>query len=303
MGGRGSGDRSEGHHQFKCFSYRYRYAEKLLTLLRMPTPLLDIFCGVNFTLGEDSVTSSKLRQRETRLFFFLTAVGLFFVALFFYNAPALMGESCEGVSAWWVIMNGRDPGSVEKAMRCAQDYKKEHEGFLLLGYILTYVTFQSFAIPGGMCLLLNILAGAVFPFFMAELLVMFCATTGATFSFLISSYLGRGVISFYGFDPMLEDYRKKVNDNRHRLFMFLVLTRCTPVPSVLINIASPLLDVPIYTFIGSTIIGQVPLNSVHMLAGYSMAQTGRFQAGSLKWIMLVGVAITTYVLFGHKIKR
>ena len=79
-----------------------------------------------------------------------------------------------------------------------------------------------------MCLLLNIIAGAVFPFFMAELLVMFCATTGpipmqhsllpssslhcagATFSFLISSYLGRGVISFYGFDPMLEDYRKKV---------------------------------------------------------------------------------------------
>merc|ERR1719446_914730 len=117
---------------------------------------------------------------------------------------------------------------------------------------------------------------------------MVCATTGGTICFLISFHLGRGVISCYGFDPLLEDYRKKVNANRHRLFMFMVLTRCTPVPSVLINIASPLLDVPMYTFFCSTVIGQIPLNTIHMLAGYSMAQSGKFQAGELKWIMLAG---------------
>jgi len=131
---------------------------------------------------------------------------------------------------------------------------------------------------------------------------MVCATVGATICFLLSFQLGRGVISFYGLDPMLDDYRRKVNENRHRLFVFLVLTRCTPIPAVLINIASPLLDVPLWTFIGSTIIGQVPLNTVHMLAGYSMAKTGTFQPGQLKWIMIAGVCITIYVLFGHTIK-
>jgi len=232
------------------------------------------------------------------VFFLLTAVALVGVATFFSYAPGLSGEACEGISLGWVASNGRDPIAIEKAMRCAQDYKQSHQGFLISGFIVTYVTFQSFAIPGGMCLLLNILAGAVFPFWMAEMLVMFCATVGASCCFLISHYLGRGIISFYGLDPMLADYRKKVNDNRHQLFMFLVLTRCTPVPAVLINMASPLLDVPLGTFFTSTIVGQVPLNSVHMFAGYTMAQTGSFQPGSIKFIMLGGVVITAYMFKG-----
>jgi len=242
------------------------------------------------------------QKREVMIFFSLTAVALGLIGLFFGNAPAPTMASCDGISIQWIVTNGRDPAAIEKSMTCAQEYKQDHEKFLLIGFCLTYVTFQTFAIPGGICLLLNILAGAVFPFWLAELIVMFCATTGATCSFLVSNHVGRGVIEFYGLDRHLADYRQKVNQNRDRIFTFLVLTRCTPVPAVLINIASPLLDVPLVSFFFSTIVGQIPLNTVHMFAGYTMAKSGKFEPGNIKWIMIGGVIVTGYMFFGDTVK-
>jgi len=246
--------------------------------------------------------ASAIRKREANTFFLLTAVALVGMMYFLSHAPAPSGEHCEGVSLKWVVENAREKAGVEKMMKCAQEYKRENQAFLIAGFCVTYITFQAFAIPGGMGLLLNILSGAVFPFFMAEVIVMFCATVGATCCFLLSNSLGRGIIGAYRLDPLLADFRAKVNDNRHRLFPFLVLTRCTPVPAVLINMASPILDVPFWPFVMSTIIGQIPLNTVHMFAGYTMAQTGSFQAGSIKWIMATGVVLTLFFLFGGKIK-
>jgi len=113
----------------------------------MPIPSLDVWGG-----GVEGLpTSQKRRQRETRLFFLLTAIGLAGVVCFFYNAPPLTGKSCEGMTIWWVMVHGREPEAVENALRCAQEYQQRHQGFLLLGFALTYITFQSFAIPGGMC--------------------------------------------------------------------------------------------------------------------------------------------------------
>lgn len=267
-------------------------------------PVVDVYHWyTSLVCVDDGETLEQKRKRETRTFFGLTVFGLLCVALFFCTAPSPASTHCEGITVWWILTHGRNPASIEKTMLCAQAYQQEHQGYLILGFMLTYVVFHSFAIPGGMCLFLNILAGATFPLYIAEGIVMLCATLGAILCFMLSYHIGGGVISVYNLDSMLEDYRQKVNDNRHRLFMFLVLTRCTPVPAVLINLASPLLGIPIGTFITSTIVGQVPLNTVHILAGYSMAQTGTFEAGSMKWIMIGGVLVTVYVAFGSKIKE
>jgi len=261
------------------------------------------FGAIRDLLPEKGLSSAENRAREVKLFLLLMVVGLVCVVTFFYNAPEASGDKCDKVTLKWLLINGRDPHVIEQTMDCANAYKSTHEGFLLMGFVVTYVTFQSFAIPGGMCLLLNILAGAIYPIWIAEILVCVCATTGATISFFLSKYLGRGIIELYRLDSVLAGYRQKVNDNRHRLFSWLVVTRCTPVPAVLINIASPLLDVPTMPFVLSTIIGQVPLNSVHMFAGYSMAKSGKFEAGSIKWIMLGGVTVMAYVVCGDFIKK
>jgi hypothetical protein len=45
--------------------------------------------------------------------------------------------------------------------RCAEAYRTHHPAFVVVAFVLVYVTFQTFAIPGP--IVLSILAGALYP--------------------------------------------------------------------------------------------------------------------------------------------
>ena len=47
---------------------------------------------------------------------------------------------------------------------------------------------------------------------------------------------------------------EKVADNKE-MFKFMLLSRVTPVPNILVNLASPLLGVPLYIFAPATFFG------------------------------------------------
>ncbi|KAJ0401220.1 hypothetical protein ATCC90586_010173 [Pythium insidiosum] len=115
------------------------------------------------------------------------ACGVYF---FFASAPEAQFQECEAISISYVIsgvlptwMNGRNDkmGTVKGLWACAEQYKQHHPGFVLASFCVVYIVLQTFAIPGP--IVLSILSGAMYPFWHAQALVAFCATTGASLEF------------------------------------------------------------------------------------------------------------------------
>lgn len=125
-------------------------------------------------------------------------------------------SECEDISVAYVIngvlptwMNGRNDkmGTVQGLWQCAGKYKEHHPGFVLSSFCIVYIALQAFAIPGP--IVLSILSGAMYPFLEAQLLVAFCATTGASLCFFMSYCLGRGLFNRL-FAGMITRFKDKV---------------------------------------------------------------------------------------------
>jgi len=249
--------------------------------------------------GQESLVESN--DGDVTIFYSAAIVCLCGIVVFFYNAPALPEAACseeeELLSLGWMIRNSQNPKTYEIAYRCASTYRQANEHFLLIGFILTYITLQTFAIPGP--IVLSVLSGALYPFAAAHVLVACCATTGASMCFLLSKILGGGLIRFFKLEKGLVDFKKEVEKNKDHLFWYLVLSRTTPIPNILINLASPHVGIPLFTFASSTLFGLVPLNCVHILSGSAIAVSGTFEKGPLGAVLLVGSIATS----GYAFKR
>lgn len=254
--------------------------------------------------SEDPVIESN--EGDVTIFYSAAAVCLCGIILFFYNAPSLPEATCssegEVLSLGWMIKNSQNPRTYETAYKCASSYRQTNEHFLLIGFILTYVTLQSFAIPGP--IVLSVLSGALYPFVWAHVLVACCATTGASMCFLLSKILGGGLIRFFKLEKGLVEFQKEVQKNKDHLFWYLVLSRTTPIPNILINLASPHVGVPLFTFASSTLFGLVPLNCVHIISGGAIAVSGTFEKGPLGLVLLGGsIATAGFVYKRHRAKK
>uniref|UniRef100_M4C042 VTT domain-containing protein n=1 Tax=Hyaloperonospora arabidopsidis (strain Emoy2) TaxID=559515 RepID=M4C042_HYAAE len=169
-------------------------------------------------------------------------------------------------------------GTVQGLWLCASQYRDHHAGFVLSSFCIVYITLQTFAIPGP--IVLSILAGAMYPFLYAHVLVAFCATTGASLCFLLSYYVGRGVFSRV-LAGMLGRFKAKIAQNRHHLFYYLLFLRITPLlPNWFVNIACPLVDVPFKDFFLATLIGLIPANFLHISTGAALNSATGASSGS-----------------------
>eukprot|EP00397_Hematodinium_sp_SG-2012_P034645 GEMP01037171.1.p1 GENE.GEMP01037171.1~~GEMP01037171.1.p1 ORF type:complete len:316 (+),score=48.49 GEMP01037171.1:71-1018(+) len=237
--------------------------------------------------------SEPNRNNDVMIFYSIAAACLVGVLLFFFQAPPLPDEGCtvDGtkISLGWMIKNSQDARTYEIAYQCASVYRTSNEYFLLAGFILTYVTLQTFAIPGP--IVLSVLSGALYPFISAHLLVAACATTGASMCFLLSKILGGGLIRFFKLEKGLETFREEVAKNKQHLFTYLIIARSTPIPNILINLGSPHVAIPLYAFTSSTLFGLVPLNCVHILSGSAIASSGTFQKGPLGAVLAAGTVV------------
>lgn len=180
-----------------------------------------------------------------------------------------------GVLPTW--MNGRNDkmGTVQGLWECANKYKEHHPGFVVASFCIVYISLQTFAIPGP--IVLSILSGAMYSFAEAQVLVAFCATTGASLCFALSYFLGRGVFNRL-FSSMIARFKDKVlrhdagpllkagdthsflcvqiSQNQSNLFYYLLFLRITPLlPNWFVNIACPLVDVKFKYFFLATLIG------------------------------------------------
>ncbi|XP_068945464.1 transmembrane protein 41A isoform X2 [Petaurus breviceps papuanus] len=133
-----------------------------------------------------------------------------------------------------------------------QDYKGQHQAYVLLLFCSAYLYKQCFAIPGSS--FLNILAGALFGPWLGLFLCCVLASVGATCCYLLSSAFGKQLVVSY-FPDKVAMLQKKVEDNRNSLFFFLLFLRLFPMtPNWFLNFSSPILNIPIVQFFFSVLI-------------------------------------------------
>ncbi|KAJ9591049.1 hypothetical protein L9F63_027742, partial [Diploptera punctata] len=174
-------------------------------------------------------------------------------------------------------------------------------------YNLFYFILQTFAIPGSISL--SILSGYLFSFPIALALICFCSATGASLCYIsLSHFLGRRSRQQILFLIKCSEWSITVNKHRENLLNYIIFLRVTPfLPNWFINIASPIIDVPLFKFWLGTFIGVAPPSFIAIQTGKTL-QTLSSSSSSWSWtsvIMLVAFAVISLlpVMFRRKFKE
>lgn len=172
-------------------------------------------------------------------------------------------------------------------------------------YIQYIYSLQTFAIPGS--IFLSILSGFLFPFSIALLLVCTCSAIGATLCYLLSSLLGRRLLYRY-FPEKAEKWTIAVSKHRDNLLNYMLFLRMTPLlPNWFINLASPVIGVPMIPFTVGTFFGVAPPSFVAIQAGQTL-HTLSSSSDAWSWNSIIVLSIFALlslvpVLYKQKLKQ
>ncbi|XP_005105788.1 transmembrane protein 41B isoform X2 [Aplysia californica] len=162
----------------------------------------------------------------------------------------------------------RDIEDAKNLGRLLHRYNDKYFYEVLSGYFVVFIFLQTFAIPGS--IFLSIISGFLYPFLLALPLVCTCSALGASFCYLLSYMVGRRVVQKY-FPQRAADWKRHVDNHREHLFNYILFLRITPfLPNWFINITSPVIDVPLFTFFLGTLFGVAPPSFVFIQAGTTL---------------------------------
>lgn len=262
-----------------------------------------------------SVTNTEFTQLKTRFYgngdpqqsttksfvilgvIFLVSVLL--LLLVYINFPQLHADEKQYVKVPKNIDDAKMLGGV------LFKYKDRYYLQVLISYFTVYVFLQSFAIPGS--IFLSILSGFLFPFPVALFLVCLSSATGASFCYLLSYLVGRRLVWRYIPDRAIE-WSSHVERHRQHLLNYIIFLRITPfLPNWFINIASPVINVPLHLFFIGTFLGVGPPSFVAIQAGTTLQQltsTGETVSWQSMCILaLLAVISLLPVLFRKQLKN
>lgn len=144
-------------------------------------------------------------------------------------------------------------------------YTDGHLAYVILLFCSAYIYKQTFAIPGS--IFLNLLAGALFGVMYGFPLTCVLSAVGATCCYALSNFFGKHYILHY-FSGKITPLSTKIHGHRHNLFFYLLSLRLFPVaPNWLMNMAAPVLDIPVHLFFLSVFFGLMPYNFLSVEAG------------------------------------
>ncbi|XP_017879653.1 transmembrane protein 41 homolog [Ceratina calcarata] len=184
-------------------------------------------------------------------------------------------------------------------------YKDLYYFQVLAGLFITYIFLQTFAIPGS--IFLSILSGFLFPFPIALALVCSCSAVGASLCYLLSSLLGRKLLFKY-FPEKAKEWTLAVRKHKDHLLNYMLFLRMTPLlPNWFINLASPIIGVPLFPFAVGTFFGVAPPSFVAIQAGQTL-QNLTSSADAWSWnsvgvLCLFALLSLLPVLFKRKLRQ
>ncbi|XP_050465371.1 transmembrane protein 41 homolog isoform X2 [Cataglyphis hispanica] len=142
---------------------------------------------------------------------------------------------------------------------------------------------------------------------LAGLFITYIFAVGATLCYLLSSLLGRRLLYRY-FPDKAKEWTIIVTRHRHNLLNYMLFLRMTPLlPNWFINLASPVIGVPMIPFTVGTFFGVAPPSFVAIQAGQTLQKlTSSSDAWSWNSIIILCIfALLSLlpVLYKQKLKQ
>lgn len=213
--------------------------------------------------------------------FFFSALGLYIII---HNAPEFRPEEKE------IIF--RMPSSAERLYELSEvinKYTEKSYYYVVFMVCYTYTMLQSFVLPGAP--FLSVLCGAIFGLVKGLSIVTVCHTLGALVSYILIETLGKG-IAIRCFPNKILSMNKRINNHRHNLVYYMSSIRVVPfIPKWLVTIASPIIGVPLDTFIITAIVGLTPHNTIHVMAGIKIASAEGIGLSFTSLLILLSIAL------------
>jgi uncharacterized membrane protein YdjX (TVP38/TMEM64 family) len=239
-------------------------------------------------MSEDDYLAQETsyRQLGVALVLFAASCGVLFV-VFSQLPPLSPAEKAR------VFIPPRSLEQIQALAEIGSKYTTNYYYTVMLAIALLYTFLQAFSIPGSIGL--SFVSGALFGVPVGFPLVIFCATLGPTISYGLSHLIGRAVVRRV-FPSQMRWFAGQVDKRRRNLFNFLLFLRITPfLPNFFINLASPLLGVPLKSFIIATMFGIMPATFMHVSAGKQIQEMSEMgsQLNVTKFVLLslLGVVV------------
>jgi len=199
----------------------------------------------------------------------------------------------------------RDLENLKTVFRVLSLYKEHHQLYIVSILSLIYLVCQSFPLfmlwlPGTGSAI-SLLIGSLFGFCKGMLICITLATVGPIFAYSLFSYIGKPILWRF-FPKRLADMRDQLDAHSGNMLSFLIFLRVSPFPNFLINIASPVLGVPIKTFVLGTFLGLLPNTVTLVSMGVTLTELTTLNGGvGVLW--LVGIIGCTALLPSFLKKR
>lgn len=150
------------------------------------------------------------------------------------------------------------------------------------------------AIPGPV--FLSIIAGPLFGVFRGLLMISLvrpahqCASIGSTVCYMLSQTLLKGFVLQYKRNLVFR-FSELVRSYKNHIYLFMVFLRVTPmVPNPIVNLASPLVGIPVHVFFLGTFVGLMPFNYIHVNTGLALNNISKFGASPTQLLLLAGLS-------------
>lgn len=177
--------------------------------------------------------------------------------------------------------------------------------FLLVG--VAYVLLQTLCIPG--TVVLNAVAGAVFGMRVGVPYCTVLGLLGACCCYALSSFVGVRLVERIDGrltnGKGLQKIRLQVQRYRSELLVYLIFLRLTPVfPNWLLNLASPIVGVPLRVFLLSTALGIFPQTYFSVRFGvFARASVEEANGVVTLWDTLLLLVIGGAVLVARRLQK
>lgn len=139
---------------------------------------------------------------------------------------------------------------------------------------------------------LSILGGAAWGVPRALPLACCCVATGATLCYLISAALGPALLTLPKWKARLDQWAKRIQDNKENLISFLIVLRIAPLPPHwMVNIICPHVGIGIVPFWISTALGIFGVSVIHTTIGSGLDEmTSANDFHLISWRNFLGLA-------------
>ena len=227
----------------------------------------------------NKINQDNHQEKNSNIIFIILFIfGLYILYQVYNNLPPLSLDELTLLKqhGWSGYLPGpKNLNDVKIIKEILLKYTHDYLISVIIAFCSLYIFMQIFAIPG--TIFLSVLAGPLFHhnIILSIMLISFSATTGSCCSYILSKLYGKPLIYKYFDNNKLNFFKSQVQlqIQQKNLFWYLLFLRLTPIlPNILINLASPIVGIPLIYFFSATLIGLMPANFLHVHTGLALSE-------------------------------